>query len=216
MLCRERGARPTRTHMLNRSPVTVLLARFEDIVDLGLRYLIDGDPNLELVGSDVAHSQLADVIAESAPDVAVLNFGSLTAASEVRDLHSRSPRTRLLVLANRPQPAECRQLLSFGATGCLAKSTEARDVLHAIHLASRGLQVLPPMNTIDGVPSLGPELLTPREAEVLHLLQNGASNAEIAHQLHVGIETVRTHARRVYRKLGVKTRRELRAGAGRS
>ena len=54
-------------------------------------------------------------------------------------------------------------------------------------------------------------MLTPREADVLELLQSGRSNAEIAQALHVGIETVRTHARRIYRKLGVRTRRELRA-----
>jgi DNA-binding CsgD family transcriptional regulator len=54
-------------------------------------------------------------------------------------------------------------------------------------------------------------VLTPREAEVLDLLRSGRSNAEIAQTLHVSIETVRTHARRIYRKLGVKTRRELRA-----
>jgi DNA-binding NarL/FixJ family response regulator len=87
---------------------------------------------------------------------------------------------------------------------------EARDVLHAIHLASRGLRVLPPA-ALDGSEAPGPELLTPREAEVLELLQAGRSNAEIAHALHVGVETVRTHARRIYRKLGVKTRRDLRA-----
>ncbi len=201
--------------MLARSPITVLLTRFEDIVGLGLRYLIDGDPNLDLIASDIAHEDLAAALSANHPDVAVLNFGSLVAAAEVRELHASFPDTRLLVLANRPNPAECRQLLSFGATGCLAKSTEARDVLHAIHLASRGLHVLPPATTPNGTPSMGPELLTPREAEVLHLLQDGRSNAEIANELHVGIETVRTHARRVYRKLGVRTRRELRAGAAR-
>ena len=52
-------------------------------------------------------------------------------------------------------------------------------------------------------------MLTPREAEVMELLQSGRSNAEIAQELGVGIETVRSHARRIYRKLGVKTRREL-------
>ena len=56
----------------------------------------------------------------------------------------------------------------------------------------------------------GPAPLTPREADVLELLQAGHSNAEIAGALHVGIETVRTHARHIYRKLGVSTRRELR------
>jgi DNA-binding NarL/FixJ family response regulator len=133
---------------------------------------------------------------------------SLASAAELRELHVRFPDTRLVVVANRPTAAECRQLMAFGATACLAKSTEARDVLHAIHLASRGLHVLPPAG-VEGPGPRGPDLLTPREADVLELLQSGRSNAEIAHALQVSVETVRTHARRIYRKLGVKTRREL-------
>jgi DNA-binding CsgD family transcriptional regulator len=70
--------------------------------------------------------------------------------------------------------------------------------------------VLPP-STLAAQAS-GPELLTHREAQVMELLQAGRSNAEIAHTLQISIETVRTHARRVYRKLGVSTRRELRLG----
>jgi DNA-binding NarL/FixJ family response regulator len=204
--------------MSTRDPVSVLLAQFEDITGLGLRTLIDGDPTLELVGYDVTHDELANVIASEAPRVAVINFGSLVSATELRDLHSAFPDTRLLVLANHPDPNECRQLLSFGADACLAKNTEARDVLHAIHLASRGLQVLPAstLSAEEGPPPAGPDLLTPREAEVLALLQHGSSNGEIALELHIGIETVRTHARRVYRKLGVRTRRELRATPGRA
>jgi DNA-binding NarL/FixJ family response regulator len=59
----------------------------------------------------------------------------------------------------------------------------------------------------------GPELLTPREADVLELLQAGKSNGQIAVELSVSVETVRTHARNIYRKLGVRTRRELREPA---
>jgi DNA-binding NarL/FixJ family response regulator len=204
--------------MTTRSPVSVLLAQFEDLTGLGLRALIEGDPTLELVAYDVTQDELANVITTEAPRVAVINFGSLASATELRDLHRAFPDTRLLVLANRPDPNECRQLLSFGANACLAKNTEARDVLHAIHLASRGLQVLPAttLTAGDSVPQSGPDLLTPREAEVLALLQHGRSNAEIALELSVGIETVRTHARRIYRKLGVRTRRELRAASGRA
>ena len=114
-----------------------------------------------------------------------------------------------MVLADNPSSAECRQLIGFGATVCLSKTTEARDLLHAVYLASRGLQVLPSTSahgseTADAAP------LTPREADVLELLQAGRSNAEIAAALHVGVETVRTHARNIYRKLGVSTRRDLR------
>ena len=66
----------------------------------------------------------------------------------------------------------------------------------------------------------GPDLLTTREANVLELLQEGRTNAEIAHTLSIGIETVRTHARNIYRKLGISSRRDLaslaRASAGAS
>jgi NarL family two-component system response regulator LiaR len=196
--------------MLQRPPITVALARFEDIVNRGLRALIEDDDHLDLVAADIAHEQLAPMLDSYRPQVAIINFGSLSTASEVRELHRAYPQTRLVVLANRPSASECRQMLAFGATACLAKSTQSRDVLHAIHLASRGMHVLPP-EVMDLHDPVGPEMLTPREADVLELLQSGRSNAEIAQTLHVSVETVRTHARRVYRKLGVRTRRDLRA-----
>jgi DNA-binding NarL/FixJ family response regulator len=201
---------PGTSSMVKRPPISIVVARFEDIVSRGLRGLIDDDEFLELLEGDVPQDELAATLGTHKPQVAIINFGSLSSASELRELHQAFPDTRLVVLANRPTASECRQMLAFGATACLSKSTQARDVLHAIHLASRGMHVMPPAGTEihDGV---GPEMLTPREADVLELLQAGRSNAEIAHSLHVSVETVRTHARRVYRKLGVRTRRELRA-----
>jgi DNA-binding NarL/FixJ family response regulator len=195
----------------SRQPITVAIAQFEDIVARGLKSLIDEDPNLQMVATDIAAGQLAATLSRAEPDVAILNFGSLTTPAQLRDLHGGLPATRLLVLANNPSSAECRQMISFGATACLAKSTEARDVLHAIYLASRGLHVLPPAAVEATYEPLGPVPLTAREADVLELLQAGQSNAEIAAALQVGIETVRTHARHIYRKLGVSTRRELRS-----
>lgn len=193
------------------SPVSVAIARFEDLVGRGLRALIAEDEHLAVVASDVPHEQLAQVVAERRPQVALLNFGSLRSPTEVRQLASAHPATRLIVLANRPTPGECNQMLAFGATACLSKETQARDVLSAIHLASRGLHVLPRSATELAAPaqSSGPQLLTPREADVLAQLQRGRSNGEIAAELHVGVETVRTHARNIYRKLGVGSRREL-------
>jgi DNA-binding NarL/FixJ family response regulator len=194
-----------------RQPITLALARFEDIIAVGLQSLIDGDANLTLVDTDVHQSQMSAVLSSHHPDVAILNFGSLATPADLRDLHAAHPGTRLLVLANNPSAAECRQMIGFGATACLAKSTEARDVLHAIYLASRGLHVLPGGDGDATLEPAGPAPLTEREADVLELLQRGRSNAEIAAALHVGVETVRTHARHIYRKLGVTTRRELRS-----
>jgi DNA-binding NarL/FixJ family response regulator len=193
-----------------RKPVRLAVAQFEDLVARGLRALVAEDVNVALVADGVPHEQMERVIGRGAPDVALLNFGSLRSPNDVRALHSLHPDTRLVVLANRPSPSECNQMLAFGATACLSKETEARDILNAIHLASRGLHVLPKTAREFGMTRMpGPELLTPREADVLELLQQGRSNAEIAGALHVGIETVRTHARSIYRKLGVRSRRDL-------
>jgi DNA-binding NarL/FixJ family response regulator len=194
--------------MASREPVTVVLGRFEDLVARGLRVLLEEDDNLEIVRSDVELDALPPILAEHAPKVAILNFGTLRSPIEVNHLHQAHPETRLLILASRPTPAECNQMLAFGATACLSKETEARDILTAVHLASRGLHVLPKSGGRPSAP-MGPELLTPREADVLEHLRQGRSNAEIALALHVSIETVRTHRRNIYRKLGVRTRREL-------
>jgi DNA-binding NarL/FixJ family response regulator len=192
-----------------RQPIALAVAQFEDIVNRGLQSLIDGDPHLRLVATEVVPEQLEATLSTQSPDVVILNFGSLSSPAELRDLHATFPDVRLMVLANNPSAAECRQLIGFGATACLAKTTEARDVLQAIYLASRGMHVLPSEDE-QIHEAAGPTPLTPREADVLELLQNGDSNAEIAAALHVSIETVRTHARNIYRKLGVSSRRDLR------
>jgi DNA-binding NarL/FixJ family response regulator len=189
-------------------------AEFEDLVKVGLRQLIAEDENLQLVASDVPLAQITGAIEEHEPAVVLLNFGSLPTPATVHQLHERHPETRLVVLANRPTAAECNQMLSFGATACISKETQGRDIINAIHLASRGMHVLPRSASGGGMAERqlglpGPDLLTPREADVLELLQEGRTNAQIAHTLSIGIETVRTHARNIYRKLGITSRRDL-------
>jgi two-component system nitrate/nitrite response regulator NarL len=186
-----------------------VLARFEDVFAQGLRELIDRDGSLELVASDVEQRRVSVVLRAHRPDVAILDAGALSDGVEVRELSERHTGTRLVLLAKEPSRSLCASLLAFGASACLGRDTQARDVLSAIHLAARGLQVTPrgAWASDDALP--GAQLLTPREADVLLMLQQGRSNAEIALGLYVGIETVRTHAHNVYVKLGVSSRREL-------
>jgi DNA-binding NarL/FixJ family response regulator len=194
--------------MALREPITIAIGEFEDLVARGLRALLEEDPNVEIVAEGADLDAMSAVLAEHSPGIAILNFGSLRSPIAVNHLHQAHPSTRLLILASRPTASESNQMLAFGATACLSKETEARDILTAVHLASRGLQVLPRSGPAQ-TPAMGPALLTPREADVLELLRQGRSNAEIALGLHVSIETVRTHRRNIYRKLGVRTRREL-------
>jgi NarL family two-component system response regulator LiaR len=202
--------------------ITIVSARFEDLVAIGLESLISEDPNLELVASGVDLEQLEAVLGEQKPSVVLLNFGSLPNPAMIYQLHQGHPETRIVVLANRPTAAECNQMLSFGATACISKETQGRDIINAVHLASRGMHVLPRSASATDDPSArfdfpAPDLLTPREADVLERLQSGMTNAQIAHELSIGVETVRTHVRNIYSKLGISTRRDLaRLGRDRS
>ena len=191
------------------TPITVVLARFDDLLASGLRELIGRDRSLAIVASDVEHKRISVVLRAHRPDVAILDVGALVKLAEVRELSERYPATRLVLFADDPSMVMGAQSLSFGASACLGRDTQSRDVLSAIHLASRGLQVTPHVPAgLDGAIAHG-QLLTRRESEVLPLLQEGQSNAQIALVLQIGVETVRTHARNIYRKLGVSSRREL-------
>jgi len=201
--------------MPSRSHITVVIERFDDLPARGLRQLIESDPALAIVASDVEHARIPAVLRAHRPAVAILDAGALDRPAEVRELSGRHPATRLILLANVANGAatvESAQLLAFGASAYLGRDTQSRDVINAIHLASRGLQVIPRQTRAAGAgPMVGGQRLTPREAEVLALLRSGRSNAQIALVLQVGVETVRTHARNIYRKLGVSSRRELTA-----
>jgi DNA-binding NarL/FixJ family response regulator len=187
-------------------PITVAIARFEDLLALGLRTLLADDPSVSVVAHDIVHARIEVVLRAHRPRVLILDVGGLRDFAEVRELSGRHPQTQLVLLGGGLSNAESAQLLAFGASACLAKDTQARDVRNAIHLASRGLQVMPRGS---GGAHGGSSLLTQREGEVLDLVRQGRSNAQIALSLQIGVETVRTHARSIYRKLGVSSRRAL-------
>jgi DNA-binding NarL/FixJ family response regulator len=202
--------------MHSSPPITVAIARFDDLLAFGLRALLADDPALTVVAQGMRHDGLSDVLRELAPDVLIADAGALRELSQVRELSVAHPGTHLVLFAEDVAAAERAQLLAFGASACLSWSTQARDVHNAIHLASRGMQVTPLASAAPaGAPEREP-LLTRREGDVLRLLRQGRANGEIALELHIGVETVRTHARHIYRKLGVGSRRALLALPGSS
>src|SRR3712207_6771697 len=112
-----------------RRPITIVSARFEDLASIGLQQLISEDTNLHLVANDVELEDLEDVVERERPSVVLLNFGSLPNAAWVYQLHQSHPESRIVVLANRPTPAEANQLMSFGATAAISKErSEERRV----------------------------------------------------------------------------------------
>jgi DNA-binding NarL/FixJ family response regulator len=196
------------------TPTTLALSRFSDLLALGLQELLARDPSIAILAADIEHSRMPVVLSAHRPDVAILDGGALQKLAEIRALRARCPATRLVVLVSDLAAAESAQMLAFGASACLRTDAQSRDLLSAVHLAARGLQLTSRDSSATGDgPSVGSYLLTTREAEVLPLLQRGRSNAQIAAALQIGVETVRTHARNIYRKLGVSSRQQLAAPA---
>jgi DNA-binding NarL/FixJ family response regulator len=192
-----------------RSPITVAIARFEDLLALGLRAVLADDPSMSVVVQDVEYDRIGVVLQAHRPDVLILDVDRMVDLAMVRELSNEHPETRLILLGDGLSTLESAQLLAFGASACLGKATQARDVRTAIHLASRGLQVMPRGAHAAGPVHAAGGVLTQREGDVLLLLREDRSNAQIALTLQIGVETVRTHARSVYRKLGVPSRRAL-------
>jgi DNA-binding NarL/FixJ family response regulator len=193
-------------------PITVVVAHFDDLFAGGLRELIERDSNLAILAFDVEPRRIGVVLRAHRPDVAILDLGAMDELTDVLELGGAHPATRLVLLGGDPTPIDRAQLMAFGASACLGRDTQSRDVINAIHLAARGLQMLPRTPAAGaGGSTIAAGLLSRREAEILPLLRRGDSNAQIALALQVGVETIRTHARNIYRKLGVASRRELAA-----
>ena len=185
-------------------PTTVAIAQFSDLLGLGLRAALADDPSVSVVANDIEYSRIGVVLQAHRPDVLILDVDQVVDLAMVRELTVEHPGTYLVLLGDGLSALESSQLLALGAGACLDKATQARDVRNAVHLVSRGLQLMP-----RGATHAGGVTLTQRESDVLLLLREDRSNAQIALALEIGVETVRTHARSVYRKLGVPSRRAL-------
>ncbi|MTE17382.1 response regulator [Nocardia aurantiaca] len=198
--------------------ITILIADDHTVFRSGLRAVVDAHPDLECV-AEVGDGRAAiEAAARTHPDVAILDVRMPKldglAATEVI---VAAGGTRVLVLTTYDSEANLHRALSAGASGFLLKSLPPEELVAAIRVAVRGDAVIDPSMTRRlatrfalGIapPVEPPELaqLTAREREVLLLLADARSNGEIAADLGVGEETVKTHVSRILAKLGVRDR----------
>jgi two-component system nitrate/nitrite response regulator NarL len=148
------------------------------------------------------------------PDVAILG-GALTGLSAERVLNALARdgvRTRVVMIAARPEPKQVYAALGEGAAGFLTKDADARELCDAITAVARGRTVLSPelQSGVAGEIRLRTSrdrpLMTARERETLTLLAEGMSAPQIGRALHLSTATVKTHLQHIYEKLGVSER----------
>lgn len=199
--------------------IRIALCDDHAVVRSGLRHILDAEEDLEVVGEASSAAEAVELASSARPDVFVMDLGlpdrnGIAATAEVRAV---SPETRLLVLTVHDDVAYLRRAFEAGASGYLVKEAADVELVQAVRQVAAGKEYVHP--------SLGAALLAPdapaarsagpggelseREVEVLALIANGLTNAEISEHLYVSVRTVETHRAHIHQKLNVRTRAEL-------
>jgi DNA-binding NarL/FixJ family response regulator len=201
--------------------IRVLLADDQALVRGGFRSILEGQPDMEVVGEAADGSEAVELALAVRPDVVVMDIRMprLDGIAATRLLLGRhaSP-SRVLMLTTFNQEAYVYDALRAGASGFLLKSAPPRELAGAIRTVAAGDALLAPEITRamieDYVQRPRPgaatpavlTVLTPRELEVLSLIARGRSNTEIAAELFLSEPTVKTHVSRILAKLGLRDR----------
>ncbi|MFI6476347.1 response regulator [Nonomuraea sp. NPDC050663] len=181
------------------------------VVRAGIKALLDGEPDMEIVGEAENADDALRLVALREPDVVLMDLqlgdgpDGVEATRRIREL-PRKP--QILVLTTYETDADIVRAIDAGATGYLLKASPPDELFSAIRAAARGESVLSPKVAAKMMRRMrdpGPAL-TAREIEILELLSKGAGNKEIARALFITEATVKTHLNHVYGKLGVETR----------
>ncbi|MEV6974533.1 response regulator transcription factor [Kitasatospora sp. NPDC093806] len=212
------------------APVRVVIADDERLVRMGLRVVIDAEPDLTVVGEAADGAEVVPLVRELRPDVVLMDvrmpgIDGIRATEQLVGGMAEPP--RILVVTTFEHDDHVYDALRAGAAGFLLKRARAEEMVQAVRLIARGDSLLFPAavrelalrygssggasggrdGSRDGGRAQGPVgRLTEREGQVLRLMAAGLNNAEIAAKLVVSQETVKTHVGSVLAKLGARDR----------
>jgi DNA-binding NarL/FixJ family response regulator len=201
--------------------LSIVLADDHPVVILGMRTLLECEPDLSIVGEAGDGLQTTRLVERLQPDVLVLDLmmPGLNGLEALRIVRQRSSRTRVVVLSMHSSNAFVAEALKSGATGYVLKGSSEEDLVRAVREVAAGRRFLSAPVTERAIEAyieqsraaeLDPhEMLTPREREVLQLAAEGKTSSETASRLHVSHRTVENHRANVMRKLGLQNQSEL-------
>ncbi|MFN8123747.1 MAG: response regulator transcription factor [Thermoleophilia bacterium] len=199
-----------------------MIADDQRLLRAGFRVILDSEPDMRVVGEASDGEAAVDAVRRLRPDVVLMDIrmpGLDGLGAAARILGDPELATAVVMLTTFDRDEYVYEALRVGASGFLLKDTPADRLLDAIRVAAHGEALLAPSVTRrlierftsaarpapDGVPE-ALAALTAREVEVLRMVARGLSNAEIARELVLGENTVKTHVARILAKLGLRDR----------
>lgn len=180
----------------------------QPLTRIGIRHVLADAENIELIDEADNAADGFRKFGELRPDVTILGlrFPDSCAIDDLQRFFHESPNARIMILADHAGDAEISRALKKGAAGYICKDVDPAALVKAIRVVKNGGRFLQ-----DGVEqiideNLGSEALTPAEENVLRMLVGGMSNKEISAELDVSENTVKTHIKNLYDKIGVSDR----------
>ncbi|GGW45852.1 MULTISPECIES: response regulator [Streptomyces] len=201
--------------------IRVLIADDQQMVRQGFTVLLNAQPDIEVIGQAVDGLDAVAQVAELSPDVVLMDIRmpELGGIEATRRITVATPEIKVLVLTTFDLDEYVYEALRAGASGFLLKDASADQLAEAVRVVAAGDALLAPgitrkliaeFSRLDGTPRAPRKErvgdLTERETEVLTLIAQGLSNAEIARHLVVAEQTVKTHVGRILVKLGLRDR----------
>ncbi|HVM68185.1 MAG TPA: response regulator transcription factor [Acidimicrobiales bacterium] len=189
--------------------VRVLLVDPQPLVRAGRAASVASAPRLTVVGEAASGTEAVKAVQETHPDVVVMDVRA-PGAEALLAMRRRTASPALVVLLESELDEYLFDPIGRGASSVLAKGTARQDLADAVQRAAKGADAPPRRSR--RVVAVGDRLITPptpREREVVELLLRGVPNSAIAEELHMSRDTVKTHVRHLYAKLGVRSRQEL-------
>ena len=192
-------------------PIRVLIVDDHDMLRKGLASFLYAVPDLELIGEASSGSEAIELCAEKEPDVVLMDLvmPEMDGVTAIQHIHKRQPEIQIIVLSSFAEHDLIKSAMKAGALGYILKNVPSEKLAEAIRMAHTGIAPFSPEVTLNLFRPTTPSTrfkLTKREQEVLTLLVDGFSNAEIAYRLSISQFTVKNHVSNILTKLSVDSR----------